>query len=204
MGNYMCTHHSSGWAAEASQAAALTACAAARGRAQLPASPATHARLLGAWTSTHVFTTTAVLLAVGDEASHLGTAHALVQPTYPTTRPAAPAAVGAPPPGPGLSPTHHYPRLRARPSQLDLGGERVLPLAKFRGQVRPVIVAGNRAFVDKALKEAERQYTSLRERGVSAVPVVFDAPGSPPGSAKEVDPEEKIRALKRELESTKE
>lgn len=83
--------------------------------------------------------------------------------------------------------------------QLDLGGDRVLPLAKFRGQVRPVIVAGNRAFVDKALKEAEKQYTSLRERGVSVVPVVFDAPGSPPGSAKELDPEEKIRALKREL-----
>ncbi len=34
-------------------------------------------------------------------------------------------------------------------------------------QVRPVIVAGSRTFVEKAVKEAEGQYLNLRDRAVS-------------------------------------
>lgn len=79
--------------------------------------------------------------------------------------------------------------------QIDLGGDRVIPLLKFRGQVRPVIVAGSRSFVDKALKEADSSYLNLRDRAVSIIPVVFDKPSGPA----EVDPEEKLRALKREF-----
>lgn len=88
--------------------------------------------------------------------------------------------------------------------QVDLGEDRVLPLLKFRGQVRPVILAGSRAFLEGSLKEAEKQYAALRERGVSLVPIVFE-PGSPEGAAgggaslREMDPEERIRALKREF-----
>lgn len=53
-------------------------------------------------------------------------------------------------------------------TQIDLGGDRVIPLLKFRGQVRPVIVAGSRSFVDKALKEADSSYLNLRDRAVSS------------------------------------
>ena len=52
-------------------------------------------------------------------------------------------------------------------AQLDVGNGRVLPLIKFRGQVRPVLLAGTKSFVEKAIKEAEPYYMSLRERGVS-------------------------------------
>ena len=34
-------------------------------------------------------------------------------------------------------------------------------------QVRPVIVAGSRSFVEKAIKEAEGQFLNLRDRAVS-------------------------------------
>ncbi|GIL43550.1 hypothetical protein Vafri_1251 [Volvox africanus] len=78
--------------------------------------------------------------------------------------------------------------------QVDLGNDRVLPLLKFRGQVRPVIVAGTRTFVERAIKEADSQYINLRDRAVSVIPVIFD---SAPG---EVDPEAKLRALKRDFQ----
>lgn len=51
--------------------------------------------------------------------------------------------------------------------QLDLGGDRVMPLIKFRGSVRPVILAGTKAFVDKAMRDAEPYQIELRKRGVS-------------------------------------
>ncbi|GLC51467.1 hypothetical protein PLESTB_000505700 [Pleodorina starrii] len=79
--------------------------------------------------------------------------------------------------------------------QIDLGSDRVLPLLKFRGQVRPVIVAGTRAFVEKAIKEADSQYINLRDRAVSVIPVIFESSGPT-----EVDPEDKLRALKKEFQ----
>lgn len=77
--------------------------------------------------------------------------------------------------------------------QVDLGNGRVLPLIKFRGQLRPIILAGTRSFVDKAIKDAEPYYESLRERGVSVVPLVMGS------RSEQEDPEAKIRALKREF-----
>ncbi|KAG2498001.1 hypothetical protein HYH03_004260 [Edaphochlamys debaryana] len=78
--------------------------------------------------------------------------------------------------------------------QIDLGNDRVLPLLKFRGQVRPVVVAGSRAFVEKAIKEAEGNYLNLRDRAVSVIPVIFEGKGGA-----EVDPEDKLRALRKEF-----
>ncbi len=53
--------------------------------------------------------------------------------------------------------------------QIDLGNERQLPLLRLRGQVRPVILCGSRAFVETAIREADPYYQSLRERGVAGV-----------------------------------
>ncbi|EFJ44781.1 acetylglucosaminyltransferase [Volvox carteri f. nagariensis] len=78
--------------------------------------------------------------------------------------------------------------------QIDLGNDRVLPLLKFRGQVRPVIVAGTRSFVERAIKEADSQYINLRDRAVSVIPVIFES--APVG---DVDPEIKLRALRKEF-----
>eukprot|EP00198_Chlamydomonas_reinhardtii_P013350 XP_001702687.1 predicted protein [Chlamydomonas reinhardtii] len=79
-------------------------------------------------------------------------------------------------------------------AKVDLGKDRVLPLLKFRGQVRPVIVAGSRSFVEKAIKEAEGQYLNLRDRAVSVVPIIFEK-----AQAVELDPEDKLRLLKKEF-----
>ena len=51
--------------------------------------------------------------------------------------------------------------------QIKLGGDRVLPLIRFRGAVRPIIVAGDRGFVERSIKAAEPQLINLRARGVS-------------------------------------
>jgi tetratricopeptide (TPR) repeat protein len=72
---------------------------------------------------------------------------------------------------------------------VDLGAGRILPLIKFRGVVRPLIIAGDRAYVERQLREAEPRIPDLRVRGVSVVPVVYAA-----------DPDERLRALRREFE----
>jgi len=72
---------------------------------------------------------------------------------------------------------------------VDLGRARVLPLIRFRGAVRPLIVAGDRAFVERQLREAEPRVADLRARGVSVVPVVYAS-----------DPDERLRALRREFQ----
>ncbi|KIY97927.1 hypothetical protein MNEG_10037 [Monoraphidium neglectum] len=70
-----------------------------------------------------------------------------------------------------------------------LGPERALPLIRFRGVVRPVIVAGDRSFVERSVKAAEPYQATLRARGVSVVPVVYTD-----------DPNAKLKALKKELQ----
>jgi tetratricopeptide (TPR) repeat protein len=72
---------------------------------------------------------------------------------------------------------------------IDLGGGRVLPLIRFRGVIRPLIVAGDRPYVERQLREAEPRIEQLRARGVSVVPVVYAA-----------DPDERLRALRREFQ----
>jgi len=71
---------------------------------------------------------------------------------------------------------------------IKLGGDRVLPLIRFRGAVRPIIVAGDRGFVERSIKAAEPQLINLRARGVSVVPVIYGD-----------DPDDKLRALRKEL-----
>lgn len=73
-----------------------------------------------------------------------------------------------------------------------LSPERQLPLIRFRGVVRPVIVAGDRSYVERAIKAAEPMQAALRARGVSVVPVVYTD-----------DPNAKLRALKKELQQQK-
>jgi hypothetical protein len=51
--------------------------------------------------------------------------------------------------------------------QIQLGPKRVLPLIRFRGAVRPVIIAGDRSFVERCIKEGEQRLDQLRARGVS-------------------------------------
>jgi hypothetical protein len=73
--------------------------------------------------------------------------------------------------------------------QVQLEGDRVVPLASFRGSVRPVLLAGSQGFISRALKASELFRTELQLRGISIVPV--------PLSSK--DPDEKLRALKAEF-----
>ncbi|KAI8464506.1 MAG: hypothetical protein J3K34DRAFT_114825 [Monoraphidium minutum] len=75
---------------------------------------------------------------------------------------------------------------------IKLGPERALPLIRFRGVVRPVIVAGDRSYVERQVKAAEPYQASLRARGVSVVPVVYTD-----------DPNAKLKALKKEMQGQK-
>jgi hypothetical protein len=51
--------------------------------------------------------------------------------------------------------------------QIKLGASRVLPLIRFRGAVRPVIIAGDRSYVERCIREGEQSKDQLRQRGVS-------------------------------------
>lgn len=53
--------------------------------------------------------------------------------------------------------------------QIQLGPKRALPLLRFRGAVRPVIIAGDRSFVERCIREGETRMMELRQRGVSGV-----------------------------------
>lgn len=43
----------------------------------------------------------------------------------------------------------------------------MLPLIRFRGAVRPVIIAGDRSYVERCIREGEKNKDVLRQRGVS-------------------------------------
>lgn len=66
------------------------------------------------------------------------------------------------------------------------GEERILPLARLRGQVRPVLLAGSAGYVNRAMRAAEPLRAELRERGVAVVPLVLS----------DEDPETRLQALK--------
>lgn len=78
--------------------------------------------------------------------------------------------------------------------RVDLGKGRIIPLGKLRGEVRPVIIAGGRNFVDRAVRQAEQEYEKLRERGVALVPLILD------GRVSAEEAEEKLRSLKAEFQ----
>lgn len=43
----------------------------------------------------------------------------------------------------------------------------MLPLIRFRGAVRPVIIAGDKSYVERCIREGEVKQAELRQRGVS-------------------------------------
>ena len=75
--------------------------------------------------------------------------------------------------------------------QIVAPGGRAVALAALRGNSRPLILAGSRGQVARAVAAAEPFYEAYRERGISLVPLVTSAD----------DPDEKIRALKAELKA---
>lgn len=50
-----------------------------------------------------------------------------------------------------------------------------MPLLRFRGQLRPVILAGSKQFVDRAVRGADPYMIKLRERGVSGMAGIIGA-----------------------------
>ena len=73
--------------------------------------------------------------------------------------------------------------------QVELSDDRVVPLASFRGSVRPVLLAGSQGYLNRALKASELFRTELRARGISVIPIALSSK----------DPGEKLAALKREF-----
>lgn len=82
-------------------------------------------------------------------------------------------------------------KLFPAPNQVSLSSDRVIPLAAFRGTTRPIILAGSRGQLNRALAGAEPFREALRERGVSIVPIQLSAE----------DADEKLRKLKAEFGS---
>ena len=122
------------------------------------------------------------------------------------------------------------PSLHCLWTKIDLGGSRVLPLLKFRGQLRPVIIAGSKVFVDRAVRAADPYMLQLRQRGVSGehvelnwhsgicrvvaanelsavppsvVPLILNDSPEASGRQPDLDPDAKILALKREFQRGK-
>lgn len=58
--------------------------------------------------------------------------------------------------------------------QIKLGSDKVVPIAKFRGTTRPVLIIGSRGHIQKALKAAEPHVAELRLRGVSVITLQTD------------------------------
>eukprot|EP00798_Chlamydomonas_sp_ICE-L_P027722 gene27722-7368_t len=85
--------------------------------------------------------------------------------------------------------------------QLQVAGNRQLPVGRFRGQIRPVIIAGTQKYVDRALREARPFQEGLRLRGVSVIPIVLDGKDEIKQSVD--DPEDRIKALKKEFANEK-
>ncbi|CAL5219467.1 g1302 [Coccomyxa viridis] len=77
---------------------------------------------------------------------------------------------------------------------VELDNDRVVPLANFRGSVRPVLLAGSQGYLNRALKASELFRTELRARGISVIPIALTSK----------DPGEKLAALKREFRAGKE
>ena len=73
--------------------------------------------------------------------------------------------------------------------QIKLGNDRVVPIAKFRGTTRPVLIIGSRGHINKALKAAEPFVADLRLRGVSVITLQTD----------NTDFTEQLRNLKQEF-----
>lgn len=77
-------------------------------------------------------------------------------------------------------------------------GSKVLPLGSLRGGYRPIILAGNKTQVTKALSAADQYYDELAMRGVCLVPVVLLSSSSSDGGGSD-DPDAKLAKLKQEF-----
>ena len=78
--------------------------------------------------------------------------------------------------------------------QVKLGSERVVTLEALRGSVRPVIVSGSKGQVSRAVKNAAPYIESLRQRGISVIPLPVN----------DVDSSTKLAALKESFRSVTE
>jgi hypothetical protein len=56
-----------------------------------------------------------------------------------------------------------------------VGSDRVVPVAKFRGSTRPVLIAGSKGQISRTLQAAKPFISELRLRGVSVIPLQADA-----------------------------
>lgn len=70
-----------------------------------------------------------------------------------------------------------------------MGLNRVVTLEALRGSVRPVIISGSKGQVSKAVKNALPYVDSLRQRGISVVPLPVT----------DIDSSSKLAALKEEF-----
>lgn len=77
--------------------------------------------------------------------------------------------------------------------QIKIGADRVVPVAKFRGSTRPVLIAGNKGQISKTLQDAKPFIQELRQRGISVIPLES-------GSA---DFTQSLKSLKQEFKSDK-
>lgn len=68
-------------------------------------------------------------------------------------------------------------------------GDRVLPVAAFRGSTRPVLVVGSKGHISRALRAAEPFRPQLRQRGVSLITLQTDS----------LDSSSQLDALKKEF-----
>ncbi len=68
-------------------------------------------------------------------------------------------------------------------------GDRVLPVAAFRGTTRPVLIVGTKGHIQRAIRAAEPFKYELRQRGVSLITLQTD----------ELDSNSKLDALKKEF-----
>lgn len=58
--------------------------------------------------------------------------------------------------------------------QIKIGKDKVVPIAKFRGTTRPVLIIGSKGHIQKVLKAAEPLVADLRLRGVSVITLQTD------------------------------
>ncbi|KAK9867288.1 hypothetical protein WJX84_000351 [Apatococcus fuscideae] len=72
-------------------------------------------------------------------------------------------------------------------------GDRVLPVAAFRGTTRPVLIVGTKGHIQRAIRAAEPFKYELRQRGVSLITLQTD----------ELDSNSKLDALKKEFGRSK-
>ncbi|KAL0026762.1 hypothetical protein WJX79_010993 [Trebouxia sp. C0005] len=77
--------------------------------------------------------------------------------------------------------------------QVKVGSDRVVPVAKFRGSTRPVLIAGSKGQISRTLQAAKPFISELRLRGVSVIPLESDA----------ADFTQTLKSLKQEFKSSK-